>query len=231
MNLPHETVAELLEDVGFLEPLSSEEIDELARKVGTVEWDAGHVVFEEGDAGDACYVIHHGRVKVMRRLADGQRITLAQVGPGGVVGELALLGDDRRSASMETVEPTVAIAIAAADLMAILNVNARAAVGMAAHVAAMLRSANDRVFNTATSTVNGRIMATLLAQVEARQAHDPSEHDVELVSTTADVALLSGAPKDAAARVLHLLENEGVLSMRRGRIVVHSPAALRGQLG
>ena len=46
-----------------------------------------------------------------------------------------------------------------------------------------------------------------------------------------DLARLAGAPRDDAARVLHWLENEGVITVKRGRIVVHSPDALRGQLG
>lgn len=231
MSLSHETIAALLDGVDFLSSLSSEDVDALARKVGTVDWEAGTTVFEEGDRGDACYIISSGRVKVMRRLADGQRITLAQVGHGGLVGELALFAGDRRAASLEAIEPTTAVAIGADDLMAILRGDAEAAIGMAVHVAELLRTANDRLFNTATSTVNGRILATLLGQVEARQARHPGERDVELVGSTTDLARLAGAPRDAAARVLHLLENEGVISIRRGRIVIHSPEALRGHLG
>jgi len=231
LRLPHDTIVALLDGVDFLTSLSSDEVDALARKVDTVQWAPGTTVFEEGDRGDACYVIHSGRVKVMRRLADGQPITLAQVGRGGVVGELALFAGDRRSASVETIEPTTAAAIAAEDLMAILHGNAEAAIGMAVHVADLLRTATDRLFDTTTSTVNGRILATLLAQVEARQARHPGERDVELVGSTSDLARLAGAPKDAAAHVLHWLENEGVVSVRRGRIVIHSPSALRGHLG
>jgi hypothetical protein len=75
------------------------------------------------------------------------------------------------------------------------------------------------------------VLATLLSQVEARQAHHPGEEEVELVGSMTDLARLSGAPRDDAARVLHWLENEGVITVKRGRIVVHSPDALRGQLG
>jgi len=232
VSLSHETTSALLDGVEFLAPLSGDELDALARKAETVRWEPGTTVFEEGDRGDRCYVIERGRVKVVRRLADGQPITLAQIGPGGVVGELALFAGDHRSASMQTVEPTTAVAIAGADLIAVLRGNADAAIAMAVHVAALLRSANDRLFEAATSTTNGRILATLLGQVEARQARHTEEGDeVELVGSTADLARLAGAPKDAAARVLHWLENEGVISIRRGRIVVHSPAALRGHLG
>jgi CRP/FNR family cyclic AMP-dependent transcriptional regulator len=230
-SLPHETVVALLDGVDFLASLAPEEVDALARRARTVAWEPGTVVFEEGDRGEECYVVRSGRAKVMRRLADGQRITLAQVTRGGVVGELALFAGDRRSASMEVVEPTTAVAIAGEDLVEILHRDAAAAVGMAVHVTDLLRTANDRLFNTATSTVSGRLVATLLAQVEARQARDPGEHDVELVGSTTDLARLAGAPRDDAARVLHLLENEGVITIRRGRIIVHSPAALRGHLG
>ena len=229
--VPHDRRVTLLDGVAFLGSLSDADVDALARKVTTVAWQPGTTVFEEGDRGDACYVLERGGVKVMRRLGDGQRITLAHVGEGGVVGELALFAGDRRSASMEVVEPTTAVAIAAEDLQAILHGDAEAAIGMAVHVADLLRRANDRLFATSTSTVSGRIIATLLAQMEARQARHPGGDEVELVGSMTDLARLAGASRDDTARLLHLLENEGVLTQRRGRIVIHSAAALRGHLG
>lgn len=231
MSLPHDTVVALLDELDLFEALTDVEIDALARKVDTVSWDAGTTIFEEGDRGDACYVIHSGRVKVMRRLIDGQPIALAQVGHGAIVGELALFASERRSATLQAVDTTIAIAILREDLMAILHGNAGAAISMAVHVARLLQRAEDRQFASATSTVNGRILSTLLAQVEARQSRHPGEDDLELVGSTTDLARLAGAQKDDTARVLHWLENEGVISLKRGRIIVRSPAALRGHLG
>jgi CRP/FNR family transcriptional regulator, cyclic AMP receptor protein len=230
-SLPHDTVVALLDELELFESLSDADIDSLARKVDTVTWEAGSTIFEEGDRGDACYVIHSGRVKVMRRLVDGQPIALAQVGHGAVVGELALFASDRRSATLQAVEQTTAIAISRDDLMEILHSNADAAISMAVHVAGLLQRAEDRRFASAVSTVNGRILATLLAQVEARLAGRPGDENIELVGSTTDVARLAGASKDDAARVLHWLENEGAISLKRGRIIVRSPAALRGHLG
>jgi CRP/FNR family cyclic AMP-dependent transcriptional regulator len=231
VDLAHETIVDLLEGLDLFSSLSDEEIDALARKVDSVSWDPGTVVFSEGDPGDSCYVINSGYVKLTRRLVDGSPITLAQVGQGGIVGELALFASDRRSATMQAVEPTTAVAISREDLMAILENNARAAISMAIHVAGLLQKADERLFATSTSTVNGRILATLLAQVEARQARHPGEGDVELVGSPTDLARLAGTPKDAATRLLHWLENEGLITLKRGRIIVHSPTALRGQLG
>ena len=231
MDLPHDTVVALLDQLDLFEALTDDEIDALARKVDTVGWEAGATIFEEGDRGDACYVIHSGRVKVTRRLVDGQPIALAQLGHGAMVGELALFASDRRSATLQAVDPTTAIAISREDLMAILHGNAEAAISMAVRVARLLQRAEDRRFASATSTVNGRILATLLAQVEAWQARHPGEERIELVGSTSDLARIAGAQKDETARVLHWLENEGVVRLKRGRILVHSTAALRGHLG
>jgi CRP/FNR family cyclic AMP-dependent transcriptional regulator len=230
LTLPHATVVALLDELDLFESLADDEIDALANKATTVDWDAGTVIFEEGDIGDACYVIYNGQVKVTRRLVDGQPIALAQVGHGGIVGELALFASERRAATLQAVEPTTAIAISREDLMAILHGNAEAAISMAVHVAQLLQKATDRLFASSTSTVNGRILAALLAQVEARQARHPGEDKIELVGSTSDLARAAGTQKDDAARVLHWLENEGVLRLKRGRIIILSPGALRGHL-
>jgi CRP/FNR family transcriptional regulator, cyclic AMP receptor protein len=228
--LSHETVVALLRELDLFAALADDELSALARKVDTVEWDAGTVVFEEGDLGDSCYVIYNGRAKVTRRLADGQPIALAQVEHGALVGELALFASDRRAGTLQALEPTCAVAISREDLMGILHGNAEAAISMAVHVARMLQRATDRQFQSATSTTNGRILSTLLAQVEARNNVHSGDGDVELVGSTSDIARISGTQKDDAARVLHWLENEGVLRVKRGRIIVHSPSALRGYL-
>src|SRR5437016_612524 len=88
--LSHATVVELLEGIEWLGSLSSPEITDLATRAETVEWDNGETIFEEGDLGHSCYIVHHGSVRVIRRFPDGRRITLARLGGGDVFGELAL---------------------------------------------------------------------------------------------------------------------------------------------
>jgi CRP-like cAMP-binding protein len=75
------------------------------------------------------------------------------------------------------------------------------------------------------------VAATLLGQVEARQAQGAGDRDVALVGTPVDIARLAGAPREQATRVLHWLENEGVITLKRGKTVVHDPAALSRHLG
>jgi CRP/FNR family transcriptional regulator len=224
--LQRETIVSLLEALDWFESLSREDLDALADEAVTVRLEPGEVIFEEGSPGDRCFVVYGGSVKVLRSLHDGGRVTLARLGPGQIFGELALFEGDRRSATVQAAEETVVVGLGAEQVSAILRRDAEAAFGMALMLARRLRASNERLLDHALSTVQGRIAATLLAQVEARQAQGARDRDVEVVGSTADVARLAGAPRNSVSRVLHWLENEGVISMKRGRTIVHDPAAL-----
>jgi CRP/FNR family transcriptional regulator len=223
-------VVSLLGGLDWFAGLTEEELDDLARGARTLEWQPDQVVFEEGERGDDCFVIQSGSVKVVRRFPDGRRITLARLGAGSVVGELALFNGERRSASVQATEPTIAVALAGKDVMGILQTDPEAAMSVAITLADRLRAANERLFEHALATVAGRVAATLLAQVEARQAQGAGDKNVEVVGNSTDIARLAGASREAATRVMHWLENEGVISLKRGKTIVHDPSALSKHL-
>ncbi|HUS24252.1 MAG TPA: EAL domain-containing protein [Candidatus Binatia bacterium] len=69
--------------------------------------DTGEVLFREGDAGDCAYLIESGRIEVFREVAAGRRETMAELGTGDMVGEMAVLDALPRTASAEAREPSV----------------------------------------------------------------------------------------------------------------------------
>lgn len=77
--------------------------------VDRVEWrrlEAGDVLFEQGDASDAAYFIVGGRVRVLIRNEDGTEEAVSELGRGEVVGELGLLDEAPRSATVRAVRDT-----------------------------------------------------------------------------------------------------------------------------
>jgi CRP/FNR family transcriptional regulator, cyclic AMP receptor protein len=174
--------------------------------------------------------VHSGTVKVVRSLSDGRRITLARLGPGSIFGELALFNGERRSASVIALEVTTAVALAADDVMQVLRADPEATLMVAIGLADRLRDTNERLLEYALATVSGRVVATLLAQVEARQAQGAGDRDVEVAGSATDIARLAGSSRESVVRMMHWLENEGVISMKRGKTIVHDPAALSGHL-
>ncbi len=229
-NLEHETVVALLDSVDWFASLTREELDDLAKSAKTVHFDLGGVAFEEGDRGENCFVVYSGRVKVLRRFPDGRRITLARLGPGSIFGELAIFNGERRSATVQAIEPTVAVSLAADKVMNILRGDAEAAISVCLSLADRLRATNERLFESSVASVSGRVVATLLSQVEARQQQGAGDRDIEIVGSPVEIARLAGAGRESATRVMHWLENEGIISIKRGKTVVHDVVALSKQL-
>jgi CRP-like cAMP-binding protein len=63
--------------------------------------DDGEVVVKEGDPGDSFMVVARGTVRVFRHAADGRRVDLARLGEGSILGEMALIADEPRTASVD----------------------------------------------------------------------------------------------------------------------------------
>jgi serine/threonine-protein kinase len=71
---------------------------------------AGTLVLREGEPGDAAFMIVSGRCRVFRNV-EGREETLGTMGPGEVFGEMAILLDEPRAASVEAVEPVTLLVL------------------------------------------------------------------------------------------------------------------------
>ncbi|MDD5309739.1 MAG: cyclic nucleotide-binding domain-containing protein [Deltaproteobacteria bacterium] len=106
-----------LELVAFLKkaPLfSGVPVNDLVEQARIARWltlPAGHVLFRQGDAGDALYVIAEGELRVV---VNGKEV--ARLGPSDCVGEMALLDDSPRSATVDLAADSLLLAVDADDL-------------------------------------------------------------------------------------------------------------------
>src|ERR671933_1528380 len=152
-----EDTAALLARVPLFADLTERDLEQLAQVAVPRSYESGEAVFREGDSGDTCYVIREGAVRVTRRHSDGRVITLAELRPGDIFGELAMFGGETRSASVEALEPTRALAILAGDLRRLLIEPPELAVRMLEGLADRLRAANERIARQSFQTVAGRV--------------------------------------------------------------------------
>src|SRR5215212_11736846 len=224
-----EDTARLLARVPLFADLSERDLEQLAQVAWPRSYAPGQAVFREGDSGDTCYVVREGCVRVTRRHSDGRVITLAEVRPGEMFGELAMFGGETRSASVEALEPTRALAILSGDLRRIIAQHPDIAVKMLEALANRLRDANERLARQSFQTVAGRVASALLAQVKAR-SNGEADRDVVIEATQAEIAQLAGASRESASRFLAKLERAGLITTGRGRVVVHEPEALRNYI-
>jgi CRP/FNR family transcriptional regulator, cyclic AMP receptor protein len=228
MSSSSEDTVQLLHRVPVFSTLSPEELERVAQVVVPRRFGPGEIVFKEGDEGSTCYVVRSGRTRALRMHSDGRSITLAHFGPGDIFGEMAMLDGERRSATVESVEETDAIAILSTDMHRLLREYPDISVKLIAALGRRLRETNERLARQSFQTVQSRVAAVLAQLVEEARAEGSAEGDVVITATQAELAQMAGSSRESASRFLAVLERAGIISQGRGRLTVHDPAALGG---
>ncbi len=134
---PPETVAEFLAAVSIFAELDQALRKQLAEAASALHLGAGEWLFQEGDPGDAMYVVRAGRLEVV--VGDQDAAPLRVLGRGEVVGELALLSSVPRSASVRAVRASDLIAIGREDFEQLLRERPEVSLGLMRAMAAQLR--------------------------------------------------------------------------------------------
>ena len=84
-------------------------LDEIATQVEVIRVPGGDSLFKQGDAGDSLYIVVNGRLRVIVRREDNQEDTVAELGRDEMVGEMALLTGENRSATVRALRDTTLI--------------------------------------------------------------------------------------------------------------------------
>ena len=222
-----EDIVQLLQGVTVFEALAPDDLRRVAQVAVPRRFASGQVIFREGDASDTCYVVRRGHCRAVRENIDGRTIALAHFGPGDIFGELAMFDDERRSATVETLDEVEALAISGTDMRRLLREHPDIAVKLVIALGRRLREANERLARQSFQTVQSRVAGVIAQLVEQARAEGADDGDVLVVCTQAEVAQLAGSSRESASRFLAVLERAGIVSQGRGRLTVHEPEALK----
>ncbi len=219
-------VVELLGKVPAFSTLEPSDLERIAQMSVPRRFEPGQAVFREGDESDTCYVVREGHARAIRSHGDGRTITLATFGPGDIFGELARFEAERRSATVEAIDPTSVVAVLGPDMRRLMKEHPEIAARLVIALGRRLREMNERLSRQSFQTVQSRVAVVLSQLVEQEIAAGGDRTDVLVTATQADLAQLAGSSRESASRFLAVLERAGVISQGRGRLTVHDPQAL-----
>ena len=186
----------------------------------------GSMIVAEGDAVDSLYVVVSGRLKVMMGEADGKEVILAIIGPGEFFGEMGLIDDGPRSASVVAIEPCELLVVTRRIFRKCLLENVEVAMAVLRVVVRRLREADRKIGSLAMLDVYGRVARLLLDMSE--------DVDGQRIVTKRlpkqDIAKMIGASREMVSMVMRDLEISGYFEVRGSTIVLRDtttpPAAL-----
>jgi CRP-like cAMP-binding protein len=176
------------------------------------------VLFWEGQQGDAMYVIDRGHILVERVTEEGDTVAVAILGPDSIVGEQALVGDDARGATARAVGATTIRSLSRGAFTELRRTHAAVDALLISMLDQRIRELNDLVLEARHIPADERVRRRLA------EMHDLFGTEIPLTQST--LAALAGTTRPTANGVLQLLQDEGILELKRGRVVIHLPDAL-----
>lgn len=136
-----EKVLEALNRAPLFQSLGSRKLQGLAKRFVDRTYEAGEQIVTQGKGGEGFFIITSGKAEAIREGPDGEKTTVNTFGPNDFFGELALLDDGPRTASVIATEPTECLVLTRWDFLSSLRDDADAAVKVLQEVARRFRVA------------------------------------------------------------------------------------------
>ncbi len=211
-------VLESLRGIPLFRRVSEGDLEELATHLIERRFPKNATVVEEGLPGDYMYVIREGRVKVTKASEDGREKIMNFLERGAFFGDMALLGNEMRSASVKTLEESLLLALSRRDFIDLLRQSPDLSLAVIEELANRLRETNEQARSLSFQGVEERTRSLL----ERIARPDPRAQGVRMtpVLTHQQIADMVGTSRETVTRAIKQLKESGWLSQEGKRYVV-----------
>lgn len=192
--------------------LPGEYSSHLAKNASRVALPRGQVLFRKGAPGDGCYWLQRGVLKVCVASQSGEERTLAILGPGAIVGELAMIDALPRSATVEAITDCDLAFVSGTAFKACLQDHPEIYSHLVLTLVARLRQADEEAAATSFLTVKARIARALLQFAEHLGREIGGDH-IELVHKIqqTELASMAGVARESVSRALSDWKRQNVV--------------------
>lgn len=205
----------LLREVPLFSELSDTQLDSIAEVIQRRTFARGSSILKAGDNTASLYVVLQGKVQVLVSNRHGEEVILDILGPGDYFGEMGLIDDLPRSATVNARERCEILILSKRDFHESLKDNGKLAMALHRGLARRLRAANAKIGSLALLDVRGRIAKLLLDMAKA-------ENGALVVRglTRQDIAKLVGASREMASRTISSLQEQGYIAFDGAAIIL-----------
>lgn len=212
----------VLRTVPLFSSFPDEQLRTLAMVVTRRSATRGSIIMAAGDPTESLYIILAGRLKVMMSDAEGKEVILSLLGAGEIFGEMGLIDDAPRSASVVAIEPCELLVITRRDFKKCMAENSEMAMAVMRGLVRRLREADRKIGSLALLDVYGRVARLLLDMAETVDG----QKMVTKRLPKQDIAKMIGASREMVSRVMKDLQTGGYIEMRGSSIVLHDSILL-----
>jgi CRP-like cAMP-binding protein len=212
----------LLQSHYLFSKLSPKQIDRLAACIVAKSVPRGTSICAKGDPGSSLFVICQGMVKISVPSADGHDAVLNLIGKGDVFGEIALLDGRPRTADVVAITDCELFAIERRDFLPLVKEEPEIAIKMIEILCAKLRRTTEQAENLMFLPLPARLAKALLRLSDG----DEGSCERKVAVTQKDLGNIIGMSRESTNRQLRIWEEQGLVRLERGGIVILSAKEL-----
>lgn len=216
-SLPKETVLGLLSRADLSEFLGFAVIKRLAR---------GETLIEAGDPGDSMMIVLQGTLKVCVNTSKGRQVVLDYLGPGGVIGEIALFDGKPRTASVIAMEAAEVIVLQRRFVVPFLEKKPAAALRIIEMLCDKLRRTNALVRDGAAAAMGPKLARGILRLLGEHGVRRDGAVSISFRISQTELGNYVNLSRENVNRQLHEWEEAGLVKVARGQVSIIDEAGL-----
>ena len=206
-----------------------QELEFIARRAVPRHFDAGEMVFSEGDSCQGLFVIRSGSVRLFKTSASGREQTLAIEGAGNSIAELPVFDGGAYPASATATTDSELIFIARRDFQSLCLEHPQFALQVVRQVGARLRRLVGIIEELSFTTVRDRLIAHLLRMAKSEGRKTQGGIEIDLTGSQQDLAASLGTVRELVSRNLARLQAEGLIVNQGKSILLPNVAKLEAE--
>ena len=203
-------------------PLNPRELSALAARVIQREFQAGEILFYEGEPCKGLYILAEGRVKLTRTSSSGRELTLAVECAPSSIAEIPVFDGGPYPATAVALEPTKTYFIAAKDMQELCRQYPEIAIKILGTVGRRLRALILLLHRLTFGSVRRRLALLLLELAESN-----GSHRFALPYTHEEIAAQLGTVREVVTRNLSRFQAQALIHVHRREIEILDAAGLR----
>jgi CRP-like cAMP-binding protein len=211
---------EVLKGIPLFQGMSDRELDMLLALTTTKKLKKRAYLFRKGDPGNALFAVLEGRLKATGEGRDGKEMVFSVMDPGEVIGEIALLDQEPRSATVQAVEDVTLLTLHRRDLLPFLERNPKATIKLAAVLAKRIRNLTELAEDTVFLGLPSRLAKKLLSLADRYGKPTPEGLKIDLKLPQHELGELVGTSRESINKTLRQWGEENLVSFASAYLTI-----------
>src|SRR3954470_2892695 len=220
---------EVLRKVAIFADLSEAELQFLAERAVSRDYQTGEIVFSEGEPCAGLFVVQTGALRIFKSSPNGREQVLSVEGPGSSVAELPVFDGGNYPASTSAAKPTRVLFVSKQDFYSLCLVHPKVALKVLKVVGARLRRLVGIIEELSFTTVRSRLISFLL-RLSRDGIKTTRGIEAPLPASNQELASHIGTVRELVSRNLSRLQAEGLVTIEGKTVVIPNLAALQAEL-